>query len=102
MVKRKKLDIWLEQFQAGYDLVEANPIFAPLLRHVYVNTQDAAVRETQNFAYCHSGSMMYVNRSKRLASEEWAMLYGTSRATGRTPSSGTWPVTCMLPASSKT
>ncbi|MDR2527715.1 MAG: VWA-like domain-containing protein [Synergistaceae bacterium] len=72
MAKQNKLDIWLEQFQAGYNLVIANPIFAPLLRHVHVNAQDAAIRETQKFAHCCSGCVMYVNRSKRLASEEWA------------------------------
>ncbi|MCL2011094.1 MAG: hypothetical protein FWG71_11210 [Synergistaceae bacterium] len=72
MAERKQKDIWLEHFQPGYDLVLKNPIFAPLLRHVHVNTNDAAIRETQDFARCVSSRTIRVNRSKRLMPEEWA------------------------------
>jgi predicted metal-dependent peptidase len=72
MASPKKKDIWLERFQAGYALVEKNPIFAPLLRHVHVNTQDAEIRKTKNFARCYSNAVIDVNRSTPLAPEEWA------------------------------
>ncbi|MDR1622098.1 MAG: hypothetical protein LBS00_06970, partial [Synergistaceae bacterium] len=72
MAERKKRDFWLEQFQAGYDLVSKNPVFAPLLRHIHVNTRDNALRETQDYARCDSSQILLVNRSKRLAPEEWA------------------------------
>ncbi|MDR0651757.1 MAG: hypothetical protein LBG12_00475, partial [Synergistaceae bacterium] len=72
MADRGKKDIWLGQFQAGYDLVKKNPIFSPLLRNVSVETLDAGIRKTKDFARCYSDGTMYVNRSARLAPEEWA------------------------------
>ena len=72
MVERKRKDIWLEHFQPGYDLVSKNPLFAPLLRHVHVVTNDISIRKTQDFARCSRGKTIYVNRSKRLTSDEWA------------------------------
>jgi len=72
MAERKQKDIWLEHFQPGYELVLNNPIFGSLLRHVHVNTNDADIRKTQDYARCNSDRVIRVNRSKRLTPGEWA------------------------------
>lgn len=72
MAERKKLDIWLETFQAGYELVKKNLIFAPLLCYVYVKTNDPGIKKTMDFARCRDDKIILVNRSRRLPSEEWA------------------------------
>ncbi|MDR3353613.1 MAG: VWA-like domain-containing protein [Synergistaceae bacterium] len=77
MAKRKgwdicKKDIWLERFQAGEDLVRENPIFKSLLLHVHVNTQDARILVTKDFARCYDNTVICVNRSKSLYPKEWA------------------------------
>jgi predicted metal-dependent peptidase len=72
MAERHKKDIWLELFQAGYELVKKNPIFAPLLIHVRVNTEDPGIKKTRDFALCRNDANILVNRSRRLPPEEWA------------------------------
>ncbi|MDR1579033.1 MAG: hypothetical protein LBS35_01650 [Synergistaceae bacterium] len=72
MADRKKKDIWLELFHAGYELVEKNPIFAPLLGHVRVETDDPGIKHTRDFARCRDDGIILVNRSRRLSPEEWA------------------------------
>ncbi|MDR1873705.1 MAG: hypothetical protein LBQ90_01645 [Synergistaceae bacterium] len=67
-----KRDIWLEQFQLGCTLVRDNPIFSRLLRYVHVETEDAAIQKTKDFACCYSDAVICVNRSQRLAPGEWA------------------------------
>jgi predicted metal-dependent peptidase len=72
MADRKKKDIWLEMFQAGYELVKKNPIFAPLLDYVSVETDDPGIKRTEDFARCRDDGIILVNRSRRLSPEEWA------------------------------
>ena len=70
MPKGKKRDVWLEQFQPGYDMVELHPIFGPLLRYVHVNPTDNA--QMKGAAHCGNHGYITVNRKPRLAPEEWA------------------------------
>ncbi|MDR2779834.1 MAG: hypothetical protein LBB28_01780 [Synergistaceae bacterium] len=70
--ERKKKDIWLELFQAGYELVEKNVIFGPVLRYIRVDTDDKEIRASRDFARCYSDRIIYANRAVRLEPEEWA------------------------------
>ena len=70
--KHKQKDVWLEHFQGGYELVLKSPIFGSLLSNIHVNTNDADIRKTHDYARCHSDCVIRVNRSKRLTPGEWA------------------------------
>jgi predicted metal-dependent peptidase len=72
MAERKKKDVWLELFRAGYGLVEKNVIFAPVLEYVELDTHDSAIRASRDFARCYSDGTICANRSVRLEPEEWA------------------------------
>ena len=70
MAKLKKKDIWLEQFQLGYGMVERHPIFGPLLRYVHVSPVENA--QMKGAAHCGDHGYITVSRKMRLAPEEWA------------------------------
>jgi len=70
MPKEKKKNIWLEQFQPGYDMVERHPIFGPLLRYVHVSPVENA--QMKGAAYCGDHGYITVSRKMRLFPEEWA------------------------------
>ena len=70
MPKEKKKDIWLEQFQPGYDMVEQHPIFGPLLRYVHVSPVENA--HMKGAAHCGDHGYITVSRKMRLSPEEWA------------------------------
>jgi len=62
MPKEKKKDIWLGQFQPGYDMVEQHPIFGPLLRYVHVSPVENA--QMKGAAYC--GDHGYITVSRKI------------------------------------
>ncbi len=69
MAKKGKKDLWLEQFNAGRQLVFQNPIFA---LGVHIETEAEFIQHTSNKALSYRSGYIYVNRKFRLTPEEWA------------------------------
>ena len=101
MPKQKKRDIWLEQFQPGYDMVERHPIFSPLVRAIYVYTDHQAIQQTKSIAYTSCGRII-VNRKVKLDSDQWAYVlahlllhYGLWHFVDK-PDKDKWNVACDM------
>ena len=76
MAGKRGKDLWLERFDAGYEMVYSHPVFSPLLRHVRVQHTLEYIQKTQHMAIALNDGYIHINRKKRLEPEEWAYVLG--------------------------